>query len=119
MGWLTNFFLPIKPYYWLIKIGLVIVTCVGLFGTGYYKGSQHQKVLTQTKIVKQIEVQYRDVIAKEQPKEAKQLQTNKDKYDAAILQVPQVILANTACDLGPDAIRLLNSVRGSLPTESR
>jgi hypothetical protein len=114
MEWLTNLYPPIKPYFWAIKLGFVVVLTVGLFGLGYYKGSEHQKLIVKTQYVDRVVGQATFIVRQEQPKEQKQLKTNKDNHDKAIAQL-EAQPANPGCPWDADTIRVLNLQRGVLP----
>lgn len=101
------------PWNLLVKVVAPLLVALALFGGGYYKGYQHERVVVQTKTVNHIMVQYKNA-----PKEQKAVEAIIKKvataHDTAVQKLPEVVTTNPACDLTVDAIRLLNSVRGSL-----
>jgi hypothetical protein len=99
------------PYATLIKVGAVLVVAVGLFGGGFLYGWHWATLSTSaaisSNIVHQVQVS--------QPKAEKQLNTTitkiEDHYIDVIKKVPQIVTNPADCDIGPDAIKLLNDGR--------
>ena len=107
------------PYGLLIKYGAILAVLLGLFGTGYYEGYKHEKVIYQSEIVNHVITQTKYVVQTEQPKEAAQQQKVKVVHDTQIQYVDKIVTVNPVCDLGSDAIGVLNSLRGTLSPQPR
>ena len=102
--------------YWkiILPVILVIATIIGSFLYGYHKASAKCEAEKYRAAYQQVQVQL-----EASQKEVAQLKVQKDKIhvvtETQIKEVPKYIPDNRACDVGPDAIRLLNNARNVSP----
>ena len=105
------------PYGIFLKWGSIALVGISLWGVGFFQGSQHQKIVVQTKTITKTlkQIEYRDKVSA--PLVAAQTKDNNKRHDEAVLSLEGVTPPSPpVCDWGPDTIGVLNSAR-QLPAQ--
>lgn len=97
-----------------VKPLAIVVGLLGLSGVSYYEGYKHEKVVVQSKIVDHVVTQTKYVTQVSAPAEAKIVTQIRTVHDKEYLEV---LPSAAGCDLPAVDISVLNSLRGTLPTQ--